>query len=185
MATLCEGIFPCIVLGATYGGDAVTGVPTVRINIKFSDGPNAGRLATYEDVVNAQSAKFVGWSCKAVGWKAHKTSAASTGAADVFELATLQADCAAWIEKTGGKTDAEIKHIKIGRGKKFDKWLADLAKWTANGSGGDEPQPPIWDKCAGIGRGPKPLTTVRPSDTADANEAMRAAMNDGLEESPF
>ena len=166
MATLSEGIFPCVVLGATYDADADSGVPTVRINIKFTEGPNAGRLATYEDEVSAKSAKYVGWSCKSVGWTMTK-------------LDTLGADCAAWIEKTGGKTDAEIKHIEIKRGKKYDKWIA-------NGSIPSEK--PVWDKCAGIGRGPKPLVKVTARADADANEAMRAAMSDSsgdTEESPF
>lgn len=165
---LTEGIFPCVVLSATYGGNAETGVPTVRINVKFTDGPNAGRLATYEDEVNAKSAKYIGYSCKAVGWR---------GAS----LRTLVDDCDAWIATTGGKTDAEIKHIEIKRGKKYDKWVAD---------GADPAKKPIWDKCSGIGRGPKPLATVKPTDAADADEAMRNAFagepgSDADEDSPF
>lgn len=104
MSQLAEGNFPCVVLSGK-GGEDDRGVYKVQINIKFTDGPSAGQLGTYEDSVDAKSAPFVIKSCKAVGWKGET-------------LNTLTADIAAWIAKTGGATTGEVKHILIKNGKR-------------------------------------------------------------------
>lgn len=154
MTYLAEGNFPFVVTSATFGADD-RGVPQVQINGKFTEGPNAGRTTTYQDEVNAKSALYIGRSCKAVGWKGH-------------ELETLAADAKAWIAATGGKTTAEIRHIELKRGKKFEKWEAE----------GRQGQRPIWDKCNSIGFGAKPLVAPKKDVASDANDAMRRAMSE-------
>lgn len=152
-----EGIWPCTVQSATFGEDD-KGLPRVRINVRIDDGPSAGRLCTYEETVNAQSALYIGRSCKSVGW---------TGGKSGSDLKTLDAECAAWIKATGGKSTVEIKHIAIKNGKRAGE---------------------IWDKPNSIGRGPKPLKAVSHSAQMDAADAMRRAMesdNAADEESPF
>ena len=147
---------------AALGGKAgeVDGVLNVQINVQITDGPDKGQRCTYEDTVNTKSAKYIGWSCTAVGWKGDS-------------LTTLESDIAAWIEKTGGATTVEIKHIEVKRGKAYDKWVADGCKGAA----------PVWDKVAGIGRGaPRPLKQPSASTLRDADDAMRMAM--GEDESP-
>lgn len=154
MATKQEGIWNCNVLGGKAG--EVDGVLNVQINVQITDGPDKGQRCTYEDTVNAKSAKYVGWSCTAVGWKGGS-------------LNTLESDIAAWIEKTGGSSTVEIKHIEVKRGKAYDKW------YDAGGNG----PPPVWDKVAGIGRGaPRPLKQPSASTLRDADDAMRAAMGE-------
>ncbi len=152
MALLAEGIWPCTVLSG-FSGEDDKGSPQIQISVRIDDGPSAGRQCTYEDQVNAKSALYVSRSCKAVGWKG------ST-------LTTLAADVAAWVEKTGGKSTVEVKHLEIKNGKRAGQ---------------------IWDKVNSIGRGAarvlKPMSADRLSD---ADEAMRAAMEaDRGEESPF
>jgi hypothetical protein len=144
MATLLEeGIWPCVVLGAIRGLNDKDEI-VVRISAKFTDGPNKGRQTTYEDAVNARSSLYIARSCKAVGW-AGKT------------LDSLEADCAAWIGRTGGASTAEIKHIPTKKGT-------------------------IWDKCNSIGRGPRVLGAPTKSAMSDADAALRAAMvADGTE----
>jgi hypothetical protein len=138
MALLEEGIWPCLVLGAEAG--EVDGKIKARVNVKFIDGPNAGRLATYEDEVNAKSSIYVARSLQAVGWQG-KT------------LRSVKDDCTKWIASTGGKSTAEIKHISTKKGT-------------------------IWDKCNSIGRGPKAMKDAAGETLADADEAMRRAMQD-------
>jgi hypothetical protein len=149
-----EGIWPCQVLGATHGEDDRQSI-VVRINVKFTEGPNKGRLATYEDQVNAKSSLYIGRSCKAVGWKGRS-------------LTTLQADAEEWIERTGGASTAEVRHVPIKKGKKYDAWVADGRIGNA----------PVWDKINSIGRGPKPLSAPSSDALADAEEAMRRAMEE-------
>jgi len=147
--TKAEGIFGCTVLSGKAGED--NGVTTVQINAMIDDGPSKGQRCTYEDVVNAQSAKYVRWSCVAVGWRESS-------------LKTLESDIAAWIAKTGGKTTVEIKHIEIKKGKAFDKWA----------DGGRIGERPVWDKVSGLGRGAaKPLSPLGAS-LKDADDAMRS-----------
>jgi hypothetical protein len=119
------GIWGCTVLS----GKAleVDGVPAVQINVVIDDGPSKGQRCTYEDTVNAQSAKYVNWSIAAVGWKG-KT------------LSTLEADINEWIAKTGGKTTVEIKHLEIKRGKKAGE-LWD--KVSGIGRGAPKPGKPL------------------------------------------
>lgn len=69
------------------------------------------------------------------------------------KLATFAADVAAWIAKTGGKSTAEIKHIPTKKGT-------------------------IWDKCNSIGRAPRVMTEPKGEALADAEEALRKAMQD-------
>lgn len=101
---MAEGIWSCVVLGATFGEDD-KGSPQVQINVKIDDGPDKGRGCTYEDQVNVKSAPYIARSCKAVGWQGG-------------DLLTLKADCAKWIAATGGKSTVEIKHIQIKNGKR-------------------------------------------------------------------
>ena len=162
MSQLEEGNFPFVVTSASYGADD-RGVPVVQINGKFTEGPNSGRTTTYQDEINAKSALYVGRSCRAVGWKG-------------VELETLAADTEVWIKATGGATTAEIRHIELKKGKKFDKWVAD----------GSRGQRPYWDKCNSIGYGAKPLVAPKKDVTEDANAAMRRAMAEdgGSDEAP-
>src|SRR6185312_16608239 len=143
MSLLAEGIWGCTVLSASFGEND-KGIGQVQVNVRFDDGPSAGRQATYQDEVNAKSALYIGRSCKAIGW---------TGR----DLTTLTADAKAWIEKTGGKSTAEVKHIPIKNGKRAGE---------------------IWDKVNSIGRGAKPLAPPKQATLADANDAMRRAMAD-------
>lgn len=150
MAPKAEGIWPCTVLGATYGEDD-RHLLVVRINAKITDGPDKGKMCTYEDQVNTRSAIYIARSCKAVGW-AGKT------------LTTLAADCQAWIEKTGGASTVEIRHLEIKNGKRAGE---------------------IWDKVNSIGRGPKPIAPPSRDVMADAEEAMRKALaEDGNADEP-
>ncbi len=96
-----QGIFGCTVIGAKSG--EIDGVINVQITVQIDDGPSKGQRCTYEDQVNAASAKYIGWSCSAVGWKGKS-------------LRTLAADCAAWITATSGASTVEIKHIVTKKG---------------------------------------------------------------------
>ncbi len=148
------GIFDCTVLGAKAGSDERG--PTVQITVQITSGPDAGQRATYEEVVDARSAKYAGYSMRAVGWKGGS-------------LRTIEADCAAWIERTGGKSTVEITHLEIKKGKNAGK---------------------IWDKVNGIGRGmARELPPVRNDHLADADAALREAMggappDDGYSDAP-
>lgn len=149
-----EGIWPCTVISGEAGEDpSKPGVVKVRVVTKIDDGPSKGRTSTYEDEINARSAKYVSRSMRACGWKG-------------TSVASFAADCAAWIKATGGKTTVEIKHIEINKGKRFDEWLA-------KGSVGS---PPIWDKANSIGRGAQPLAKPTGAAMTDADEALRAAL---------
>lgn len=70
-------------------------------------------------------------------------------------MKSLAADIAAWIAATGGMSTVEIKHLEIKNGKRAGQ---------------------IWDKPNSIGRGPKPLREMSQSTAADADDAMRMAM---------
>lgn len=150
---LAAGNWPCVVLSADFGEN--DGSPDVQINVRITDGPSAGRTCTYQDQVNGKSALYVLRSARAVGWEGKG-----------IDLSTLKADCAAWIKKTGGATTVEIKHIELKRGRKYDAWV----------EGGRKGAAPIWDKPNAIGRGAKPLAPPKAETLADANEAMRRAM---------
>lgn len=157
--TKTEGIFGCTVINGKAG--EVDGVMNVQITVQITDGPDKGQRCTYEDTVNASSAKYVGWSVTAVGWK---------GAANkTFDFTTLEKDIEEWIAKTGGATTVEIKHIEIKRGKAYEKWEA----------GGKQGPRPVWDKVAGIGRGAaRPMKAPTASTVKDAGGYMREAMGD-------
>lgn len=101
---LAAGIWPAVVLNATYG-ETDKHAMNVQINIRFTDGPNKDRLATYEDEVNNKSAPYVVRSLKSIGWKGPK-------------LDTLADDVQKFIAATGGATTAEVKHIPIRNGKR-------------------------------------------------------------------
>lgn len=107
MALKAEGIWGCTVLGGKAGTNEKN-IPTVQINVQITDGPSAGHRCTYEDVVDAKSAKYVAWSLNAVGWKGQT-------------LKTLEADVTEWIAKTGGASTVEIKHLEIKNGKNAGK----------------------------------------------------------------
>ena len=153
--TKAEGIYGCQVLSGKAG--EVDGVMNVQINVQITDGPDKGKRCTYEDTVNARSAKYIGWSCTAVGWKGQS-------------LLTLESDVNEWVAKTGGASTVEIKHIEVKKGKAYDKWY----------DGGCQGPAPVWDKVAGIGRGqPRPLKQPSADTLKDADEAMREAMGEG------
>ena len=101
-----EGFWPCIVLSGEAGD--VDGIAKTRINVRFAEGPNAGRVGYYEDKVDARSALYVSRSMRAVGWQGNK-------------LSTFAEDVAAWIKATGGKSTAEVKHIPTKKGTIWDK----------------------------------------------------------------
>lgn len=109
MSLIEAGYWPCTVQSAEYGAhprnpnDAVA-----RITVRIDEGPSAGRVVSYEDVINARSSLYVARSCKAVGWQGQK-------------FTTLADDCAKWIAKTGGKSTVEIKHIPTKSGRIWDK----------------------------------------------------------------
>ncbi len=152
MSLLSEGTWPCTVLSATFGEDD-KGSPNVQISVRIDEGPSAGRQCTYEDQVNTKSALYVGRSCKAVGWRGGS-------------MGSLKTDCAAWIEKTGGRTTVEVRHIEVKKGKKWDKWI----------DGGRVGPAPVWDKVNSVGSGPRVLAAPSTARLADADEAMRRAM---------
>lgn len=153
MATKAEGMWPCIVLGAVRGED--DGQIVVRVNVKITDGPDKGKLATYEDKVNAKSSIYIARSCRAIGWAGRS-------------LDTLTADVDAWIKATGGESTVEIKHLPINKGKKYDKWVED----------GRRDAQPVWDKVQSLGRGPKPLAAPAAETAKDADDYMRQALAD-------
>lgn len=155
MTVKAEGIWECQVLSGKAGADG--GVPNVQINVQITEGPSAGQRCTYEDVVNASTAKYVGWSLSAVGYKGGS-------------LKNLEGDIAEWIAKTGGKTTVEIKHVAVKRGKAYDKWVAD----------GQQGPSPIWDKANGLGRGAaKPLAPLAGEALYDADAALRGFVSSG------
>lgn len=171
---LAEGIWSCVVLSAEdkevldQAGNA-TEVTRILVTVRLEDGPSKGRVCTYEDEVNAKSYPYIERSLKNVGW---------TGAS----FSTVKADAAKWIEKTGGKSTAEIVHIPVKRGKKFDKWMAD----------GQKGSPPVWDKVKSIGSRQSMLAEPSPKARAAADDFIRMA-NGGsapddagpLDDSPF
>lgn len=152
MATKAEGIWGCVVLNGKAGD--IDGITNVQINVQITDGPDKGQRCTYEDTVNMKSAKYVGWSCTAVGWRGGS-------------LSTFERDVEAWIKKTGGTSTVEIRHVEVKKGKAFDKWVAD----------GRIGPPPVWDKVNGIGRGAaRPLAPLGADSLKDADEAMRSVV---------
>lgn len=152
------GIYPVVVNDATYGDDR--GVIKVQVNVTFTDGPNKGRFGTYEDDVNNKSGPYITRSLKAIGWSGKPDANGNL-------LGNLASDVQAWREKTGGKTTAEVKHIEIKRGKRYEEWVA---------AGAPEDDRPIWGKINALGRGPKPLAAPTASSLADANEALANAL---------
>ena len=159
---IAEGMWPCTVISATAGEDR--GALVVRVNVKIDDGPDKGKLTTYEDTVNEKSSLYIFRSLKAIGWNGPDPK-------------TIETDVAAWVEKTKGKSTVEIRHIKIGKGAKYDKYLDNHAAWVRDGRPeGKEPQPPIWAKANSLGRGPKPLAAPAASTLTDAADAFRRAM---------
>jgi hypothetical protein len=102
--TKAAGIWGCDVLSASFGANDKN-VPVVQINVRINNGPSSGQLATYEDEVNARSAKYIKYSVESVG-------------GDGMRLENLPKDVDAWIKKTGGKSTVEIKHIEIKNGKR-------------------------------------------------------------------
>jgi hypothetical protein len=162
-ASPAEGTWPCTVSSATYGEQTdkqgkPTGRIVARVNVTLDAGPDKGRSVSYEDEVTAKSSLYVGRSLKAVGWKERS-------------LSTIEADCAEWIKKTGGKSTVEIRHIEIKKGKRYDEWCE---AWYADHEG--SPPPLIWPKANSIGRGPRPLAAPSVDALSDADEQMRRAM---------
>lgn len=154
-----QGIWACTVLSAT-SGDSDRGVPEVQVNVVIDEGPSKGQRCTYQDQVNTKSAKYIAYSLKAIGWKGPSVK-------------TLPDDVAAWIERTGGATTVEIKHVEIKRGKQYDRWIEE----------GCQGQPPVWDKVNSLGRGAAmPLRPMSESSLADADEVLREFVDEG---SPF
>lgn len=153
---LAEGIWPCIIQSGSYGeSDERPGVVVVRVVTRIDDGPSKGRMATYEEDVNAKSSLYVMRSMRAVGWAGKS-------------LTSFADDCAKWIASTGGKSTVEIRHLEVKRGKKFDAWE----------SGGRVGPPPVFDKVNSIGRGAKPLAAPKGDALADAEEILKRAMQE-------
>lgn len=155
---LAAGIWPCVVLSGSVGeqtdkNDQPTGRIVARVNIRFTDGPNSGRIGTYEDEINAKSSPYVMRSLKAAGWKG------------AFPLSTVESDIAA---TAGVSTTAEVKHLEVKRGARYDEW-------AKNGFNGPAP---VWDKINALGRGPKALAKPSAGALADAEEQMRRAMTE-------
>lgn len=137
-----EGIWDCVVLSARYGENDKNNV-TVQINVQITDGPDKGQRATYEEVADARSAKYLRYSCEAVGWKGET-------------LKTLESDCAEWIKATGGKSTVEIKHLEIKNGKNAGK------TWDkVNGIGRGAPRPLRQANAASLQDADEALRAVR------------------------
>lgn len=148
-----EGIWDCDVLSVRYAKNDKD-LPTVQINVQLTSGPSAGQRGTYEEVVDARSAKYLRWSCEAVGWKGQT-------------LTTLEADAAEWIKTTGGKSTAEVKHLEIKNGKNAGKVWDKI-----NGIG------------RGAARALRPVTGADAAALKDADDAMRAATGEASAEEP-
>lgn len=153
------GFWPCVVLDGGIGEDIdnngkPTGRMKVRVNVRFDDGPDKGRIVSYEDEISAKSALYVSRSLRAIGCKTPD------------KFGTVSDDIKKWIAETGGKTTVEIRHIEIKKGKKYDEWL----------DAGAEGNPPIWAKANSLGRGPRPLAPPSGEAMTDAEEQMRRAM---------
>lgn len=166
MATKAEGQWAGVVLGATCGEDDKRQL-VVRVNVRIEEGPDKGRRCTYEDTVNAKSSIYIMRSLRAVGWSGRLPMTAS-----------VTPDIDAWIAKTGGSTTVEIKHLPINKGKKYDKWIDDHAKWIAEGRRGEEPKKPVWDKVQSLRGGPPPLAAPSAETSKDADDYMRQALAD-------
>lgn len=157
------GFWPCVVIDGGIGEETdKNGKPTgrlrARVNIKFTDGPDRGKLASYEDELNAKSSLYISRSLSAIGC----TKETLTG-----DLLNAASDIAAWVKKTGGATTAEVRHIEVKKGKRYDEWLDETG-----GAG----SPPIWAKVNSLGRGPRPLAKPSNDALSDAAEQMRRAM---------
>lgn len=68
---------------------------------------------------------------------------------------TFRADVETWIKATGGASTVEIQHVERKTGKQAGTF---------------------WGKARSIGRGPKPLKAPSREASADANDAIRAAL---------
>src|SRR4051812_18495776 len=154
MSDLVEGIWSCTVLGGEAAADD-RDIMRVRINVQITEGPDKGRRTTYEDQINNKSAKYIAQSAKSAGW---------SGRMPIEQY--FRDDVDRWVKETGGASTVEIKHVKIKQGKQFDKWI----------DSGMQGNQPIWAKASSIGRGNRPLKPPSAATSADANEAMRAAL---------
>ena len=96
-------IYACTAISADFGSTDKKPNPAAQIVVRVDEGPMKGQRVTYEEEVNAKSAKYVGWACTAVGWRGK-------------DLSTLKADAAKWIAATGGVTTVEIKEIVTRKG---------------------------------------------------------------------
>lgn len=99
-----EGVWPCLVLGAVAGEDDKRNL-VVRINVKITDGPDAGQFGSYEEKVDMRTGPYVRRSCTAVGWAGG-------------DILTLKGDCDRWIKDTGGASTVEVVHLEIKNGKR-------------------------------------------------------------------
>lgn len=152
MAILTEGTWPCKILSASTGAD-YRNLFAVQINCELIEGPDKGKRVTYEQSVDAKSAKYVGPSCKAIGWQG-------------ITLDSLADDVAKWISKTGGVSTVDIKHFDL-------KKPEAIAKAEARG------EPAKFAKANAIGRGAKPLTAASVESKSDADAALRSFMGAG------
>jgi len=96
-------IYACTAVSANFGATDKKPTPTVQIVVRVDEGPMKGKFVTYEEQVDARSAKYVGWSATAVGWKGG-------------DIETIKADATKWIAETGGVTTVEIKEIVTRKG---------------------------------------------------------------------
>lgn len=157
MALIHEGTWPCKILAASIGND-YRNLFAVQINVEIVDGPDKGKRVTYEQTVDAKTAKYVGPSCKAIGWQG-------------VTLDTLADDCVKWIAKSGGLSIVEIRWFDL-------KKPEAIAKAEARG------EPPKFAKANAIGRGAQPLKAATAESKADADAAIRSFMGGGSDAPP-
>lgn len=116
-------IYACTAISADFGATDKNPNPCAQIVVRVDEGPMKGQRVTYEEEVNARSAKYVSWACTAVGWQGR-------------DLSTLKADAAKWITASGGITTVEIKEIITRKGTPDEGvWL----KPSAIGKGAAKP----------------------------------------------
>jgi len=151
--TKAEGIWKCKVLDGRAGENDKTLIE-VNINVEIIEGPSVGSRCTYNETIDGKSALYASYSMKAVGWAGR-------------DAMSLKDDIAAWVERTGGESTVEIKHLMIKNGKKAGQ---------------------VWDKVSSIGRKPKVLKDPSAERLNDANDAlaraMAAANNGGYDDAP-
>lgn len=113
MAIKADGTWECDVLTASVGENEKR-MPIVRVNVRLTGGPDAGKLDTYDKRIDGgKGTPYVARSLKAIGWQGRT-------------LATLAEDVKAWVARTGGKTTCEIKHWEVKNGARAGELYASI-----------------------------------------------------------